>query len=165
MKTLFNRFNWKNFLQRTILFLCVFIVIRLLVDFMENDMSLLRIIRLSIVRYLIFAMIIGLLDSETWVNKQTNNQTPEEPLQFTGFRSALFHYSGVAFFIALLCAFIITMISLLRWLLIFFTENKKSEIIPEWNKFLLVSAAIGICIAVYEAIRNYVRLKKKSKQL
>lgn len=164
MKNLFKTFNWKNFLQRTALFLIVFIIIRLLVDAMENDVSLLRILRLSFIRYLLFAMIIGLLDSETWVNKKTGDQKKEDPIQFKNFRSALFHYSGVGFFIALLCAAIISIISLLRWAIIYFTGDKKAEIISEWDKFLLVSAAIGVCFALYEAFRNYVRLKKKAGQ-
>lgn len=162
MKNLFTTFNWKNFLQRTALFLVVFIIIRLLVDAMENDVSLARIFRLSFIRYLLFAMIIGLLDSETWVTKKTGELKKEETIHFKSFRSALFHYSGVGFFIALLCAVIISVIGLLRWAFIFFKGDKKAEIIPEWDKFLLVSAAIGFCFAVYEAFRNYIRRKKKA---
>jgi len=164
MKNLFKTFNWKNFLQRTALFLIVFIIIRLLVDKMENDVSLSRIIRLSFIRYLLFAMIIGLLDSETWITQNKEDQKKEEPLHFKSLRSALFHYSGVAFFIALLCAVVISIISLLRWVFIYYSSDKKAEIIPDWDKFLLVSAAIGICFAAYEAFRNYLRLKKKADQ-
>lgn len=162
MKNLIKTFNWKNFLQRTILFFIVFVIIRILVDAMESNISLPRIIRLNSVRYFLFAMIIGLLDSETWITKTSADQKKDEPSQFKSFRSALFHYSGVGFFIALLCAAIISIISLLRWAIIYFTGDKKAEIIPEWDKFLLVSAAIGFCFAVYEASRNYVRLKKKA---
>lgn len=140
----------------------VFIIIRLLVDALENDVSLSRIIRLSFIRYLLFAMIIGLLDTETWVTKKSDGLKKEEAIRFKSFRSALFHYTGVGFFIALLCAVIISIISLLRWAFLYFTGEKKAAIIPEWDKFLLVSAAIGFCFAVYEASRNYIRLRKKA---
>lgn len=161
MKNLIQSFNWKNFLQRTALFFAVFVIIRLLVDVMEHDVSLLRILRLSSVRYMLFAMIIGLLDSETWQTKAGTGITTDEPIQFKSFRSGLFHYSGVAFFIALLCAAIISFISLIRWLIVVLSSNQRPSIIPEWDKFLMVSAAIGICFAAYEAIRNWFRLKKK----
>ncbi len=164
MKNLFTTFNWKNFLQRTVLFLIVFIIIRLLVDAMEKDVSVTRIIRLSSIRYLLLAMIIGLLDSETWASKKEVGQKKEDPIYFKSILSAIFHYSGVGFFIALLCAAIISVIGLLRWALIYFRGDKNAEVIPEWGKFLMVSAAIGFCFAVYEAVRNYIRLKKKAGQ-
>jgi Mn2+/Fe2+ NRAMP family transporter len=164
MKNLFNTFNWKNFLQRTALFFIVFLVIRLLVDLMEKNAPLSEIRGQSLIRYLLFAMIIGLLDSETWLTEKAKEQKKEKPIQFKNFRSALFHYAGVGFFISLLCAAIISIIILLRWVVIFFTGDKKAEIIPPWDKFLLVSAAIGICFAAYEAFRNYLRLKKKADQ-
>ena len=161
MKRLFTTFNWKNFLQRTVLFFLVFIIIRFLVDWVENDISLNRIIQQSLIRYLIFAMILGLLDSDTWFNKKTNESKKDEPILFANFRAAFFHYAGVAFFIALLCGVILVIINLIRWGIGTFTGSKNNQLFPDWNKYLLVIAVIGICFAAYDAFRNYNRMKKK----
>jgi hypothetical protein len=155
-------FNWKNFLQRTALFFAVFIIIRLLVDVFENTVSFSRLLNQSFIRYLLFAMVLGLLDSETWRTKQTGNEK-EEAVTFKSISAAVFHYAGVAFFISLLCAVIITIISLLRWLINLALSKKGIEIFPEFGKFLLVSAAIGICFACYDAFRNYRKLQQKEQ--
>jgi hypothetical protein len=157
-----SSFNWKNFLQRTVLFFAVFVIIRLLVDVFENNISFARLLNQSLIRYLLFAMVLGLLDSETWRNKQTGNEK-EEAVSFKNTSAAIFHYAGVAFFISLLCAVIITIISLLRWLINLAVSEKRVEMFPEFGKFLLVSAAIGICFACYDAFRNYRKLQKKEQ--
>jgi hypothetical protein len=157
-----SSFNWLNFLQRTALFFAVFIIIRLLVDVFESNVSFSRLLNQSLIRYLLFAMVLGLLDSETWRTKQTGNEK-EEAVTFKNTSAAIFHYTGVAFFIAILCAAIISIISLLRWFINLIAAKKGTEIFPEFGKFLLVSAAIGICFACYDAYRNYRKLRKKEQ--
>lgn len=154
--------NWKNFLQRTAVFFAVFIIIRLLVDVFERDVSFSRILNQSVLRYILFAMVLGLLDSETWTGKKAGDEK-EAPVLFKSTSAALFHYTGVAFFISLLCALIITIISLLRWLINLVAGKKGVELFPEIGKFLLVCAAIGICFACYDAFRNYRKLRKKEQ--
>ncbi len=164
MKRLIKTFNWKNFLQRTVLFFLVFLVIRFLVDWVEADISLNRIIHQSLVRYLIFAMILGLLDSDTWFRKKEGDLKKEEPIQFANFRAALFHYAGVAFFISLLCGAILILINIIRWGIGAITNSVNNQLFPDWSKYLLVIAVIGICFAGYDAFRNYNRLRKKENE-
>lgn len=76
MKRLLQTFNWKNFIQRALLFLAVFLVVRFLVDWIENDISIERIFQQSMIRYLVFAMILGFLDSETWKTRQQEHDEP-----------------------------------------------------------------------------------------
>jgi L-asparagine transporter-like permease len=157
----FSSFNWKNFLQRTALFFAVFLVIRLLVDVVERDVSFTRILNQSLIRYLLFAMVLGLLDSETWFSKKD----AEEKDKLTEFKSsgaAFFHYTGVAFFISVVCTIIITVFSFIRWLIILFGGNKKTEVFPEFGKLALVCAAIGICFAAFDAFRNWYKRRKKA---
>lgn len=161
MKSLFQKFNWKNFAQRTFLFFLVFLIIRFLVDWVEGDISIGRIFRQSFLRYFIFAMILGLLDSDTWFKQNSDGNQKKEPLKFKSFRSALFHYTGVAFFISLLCGIILIVISLFRWLIAKFTGAAAIGFFPEWKKYLLVIAVIGICFALYDAYRNYRNNKKQ----
>lgn len=105
MKKLLTRFNWRNFIQRTVLFLLVFIIIRLIIDWIEGDVSLLRVLRLSLLRYVTFALVLGLLDSENW-RSSTQKAEKENLPQFSSTSQALLHYAGVAFFISLLCGII-----------------------------------------------------------
>ena len=163
MRNLLHSFNWKNFLQRTVLFFLVFLIIRFLVDWIENDLSLNRVLQQSVIRYLIFGMILGLLDSDTWYRKETDSKTAELQ-QFKSTRAALFHYVGVAFFISLLCGVILVLINLIRWLIGKMSGATNNELFPDWNKYLLVIAVIGICFAAYDAIRNYLRQRRKKEQ-
>lgn len=152
-----------NFLQRTVLFFLVFLIIRFLVDWIENDLSLNRVLQQSVIRYLIFGMILGLLDSDTWYRKETDSKT-EELQQFKSTRAAFFHYVGVAFFISVLCGVILVVINLIRWLIGIISGAANNELFPDWNKYLLVIAVIGICFAAYDAIRNYLKQKRKKEQ-
>ncbi len=161
MKSLLKKFNWKNFTQRTLLFFLVFLIIRFLVDWIEGDVSISRIFRLSFLRYFIFAMILGLLDSDTWFKHNSDGSHKNEIPQFTNFRSAFFHYTGVAFFISLLCGAILIAIIFFRWLIAKFAGTGGVSFFPEWKKYLLVIAVIGICFALYDAYRNYRNSKKK----
>ena len=163
MRNLLHSFNWKNFLQRTVLFFLVFLIIRFLVDWIEDDLSLNRVLQQSVIRYLIFGMILGLLDSDTWYRKETDSKT-EELQQFKSTRAAFFHYVGVAFFISLLCGVILVLINLIRWLIGKMSGATNNELFPDWNKYLLVIAVIGICFAAYDAIRNYLKQKRKKEQ-
>jgi hypothetical protein len=160
MNDLLKRFNWRNFLQRTILFLAVFIIIRLLVDWMEGDVSLLRVLRLSLVRYLAFAMILGLLDSENWQSGK-EKQEEEKVLEFASLSAAIFHYAGVAFFISLLCGFIFFLFFLVQWLVNYFTGKANATLFPHWLLYLLVIVAIGVSFAAFDAYRNYRRKNRR----
>lgn len=164
MKNFLQKFNWKNFAQRTLLFFLVFLIIRFLVDWVEGDLSIGRIFRQSFLRYFIFAMILGLLDSDTWFKQNNDGKQKNEPLRFQNFRSALFHYSGVAFFISLLCGVILIVISFIRWGIAKFTGTATIDFFPEWKKYLLVIVVIGICFALYDAYRNYRHIKKQEQQ-
>lgn len=161
MKRLIQTLNWKNFLQRTFLFFFVFVIIRLIVDWVENDLSLVRILQQSMLRYLIFAMVLGFLDSETWFHKNGNQTKQDEPQKFSGFKSAFLHYAGVAFFSSLLCGIILTFFSVAGWLISMLSGQKNVRLFPNWGMYLLVIAVIGICFAGYDALRNYQRLQKK----
>ncbi len=163
MRKLLDNFNWRNFLQRTVLFFLVFLVIRFLVDWIENDLSLNRVLQQSVIRYLIFGMILGLLDSDTWYRKEADSKT-EELLQFKSPKAAIFHYAGVAFFISLLCGVILVLINIIRWLIGKVSGATNNELFPDWNKYLLVIVVIGICFAAYDAIRNYMRLRRKKNK-
>lgn len=163
MRNLLHSFNWKNFLQRTVLFFLVFLIIRFLVDWIEDDLSLNRVLQQSVIRYLIFGMILGLLDSDTWYRKEADAKT-EELQQFKTTRAAFFHYVGVAFFISLLCGVILVLINLIRWMIGKMSGAANNELFPDWNKYLLVIAVIGICFAAYDAIRNYLKQKRKKDQ-
>lgn len=159
MKQLLQRLNWKNFLQRTLLFFFVFLVIRILVDVVEKDFSFNRILQQSMVRYFIFAMVLGMLDSETWFSKKTEN-AKEQALQFKNLSSAIIHYASVAFFISLLCGIILTVFFAIRWIINNLSNNKPVSFFPDWNVYLLVIAVIGICFACYDAWKNYRRGKR-----
>jgi hypothetical protein len=163
MRNLLHSFNWKNFLQRTVLFFLVFLIIRFLVDWIENDLSLNRVLQQSVIRYLIFGMILGLLDSDTWHQKETDAKNEELP-QFKSVKTAFFHYAGVAFFISILCGAILLLINIIRWIIGKISGAANNELFPDWHKYLLVIAVIGICFAVYDALRNYMRLKRKKAQ-
>ena len=161
MKRFLNHFNWRNFLQRTALFLFVFILIRLLVDWVEGDVSLLRILRLSLVRYLSFAMVFGLLDSETWYSSRNKKDKEEQPTEFANFSAAFFHYTGVALIISLLCGLIFSFFFFIQWLINYFTGKPNADLFPNWPVYLLVILVIGISFAGFDAIRNYRLLKKR----
>jgi hypothetical protein len=160
MKNFLNGFNWKNFLQRTVLFFLVFMLIRILVDWFEGNFSFNNISQQDFIRYLILGLILGLLDSDTW-SKTKGMGTKEEPLKFRNFRSALFHYIGLAFFIALLCGVIFAALLLLVWGISRITGAEvKGSFAEAWKTYLLIIAVIGICFSLYDAIRNYMRLKR-----
>lgn len=161
MKRFLHHFNWRNFLQRTVLFLFVFILIRLLVDWLEGDVSLFRVLRLSLVRYLTFAMIFGLLDSETWHSAGKNKEAEEQPTTFKSFAAAFFHYSGVALIISFLCGAIFSVFFFIQWLVNYFTGKPNAALFPNWHLYLLVILVIGISFAGFDAIRNYRLLKKR----
>lgn len=163
MKNLMHRFNWKNFLQRTVLFFLVFLIVRLMVDWIEQDLSLNRVLQQSLIRYLIFGMILGLLDSDTWFRKETDAK-PDELQQFKSGKAAIFHYIGVGFFISLLCGLILLLMNCIRWLIGKISGAANNELFPDWKKYLLVIAIIGICFASYDAIRNYLQQKRKKEQ-
>lgn len=159
MKKLITHINWRNFLQRTVLFLLLFIIIRLIVDWVEGDASLFRILRLSLMRYLTFAMVLGFLDSETWFFAKEKKEE-EKVTKFTSTSSALFHYAGVAFFISLLCGFIFFIFFLIQWLVNYFTGKTSAALFPDWPLYLLVIGVLGIAFAGFEALRNYRNSKK-----
>jgi hypothetical protein len=153
MKQLLQRLNWKNFLQRTLLFFFVFLIIRIIVDAVEGNLSLHRILQQSMIRYFIFAMVLGLLDSETWFGKKAEDGQQQPPLEFPGFASAFIHYAGVAFFMSLLCGVI-------RWVVSKMSDDVPVSFFPNWGIYLLVITVIGICFAGYDAYRNHRRRKK-----
>ncbi len=159
MKRLLQTFNWKNFVQRALLFLAVFLVVRFLVDWIENDISFERIFQQSMIRYLVFAMILGFLDSETWKTRQQEN---DEPLQFSSNRAAFIHYSGMAFFIALLCGLILLIFGFIGWAIGMISGKQNPTLFSDWIKYILVVAVIGICFSAYDALRNYRRNRKGS---
>jgi hypothetical protein len=160
MKQLLQRLNWKNFLQRTLLFFFVFLIIRILVDVVERDFSFSRILQQSMVRYFIFAMVLGLLDTETWKLKNTSSGKEQATLQFNNKTQAFLHYASVAFFMSVLCGLILTFFFLIRWLISRFSDGNPVSFFPDTGIYLLVIAVIGVCFACYDAYRNY-RSKKK----
>ena len=161
MKQLLKRLNWKNFLQRTLLFFFVFLIIRILVDVVEKDFYFNRIIQQSIIRYFIFAMVLSMLDSETWLNKKGDDANKKSQ-EFKSVAAAILHYTGVAFFISILCGIILTVFFAVRFIINSLGNNKPIAFFPDWNVYLMVIAIIGICLACYDAFRNY-RSFKKSK--
>jgi vacuolar-type H+-ATPase subunit I/STV1 len=163
MKLFLQRLNWKNFLQRTILFFLVFLIIRILVDLVEGNFSMSRILQQSIIRYSIFAMVLGLLDSETWFGKKTEPGKEQLPLQFPSSSAAFLHYASLAFFMSLLCGFILTFFFLVRWVVSKLSDGKPISFFPNIGIYFLVIAVIGICFAGYEAWRNH-RLSNKGKE-
>ncbi len=163
MKNFLKGFNWRNFFQRTVLFFLVFLLIRVLVDWFEGKFSFNNISQQDLIRYLILGLILGLLDSDTWI-KTKGMGTKEEPLQFRNFKSALFHYIGLAFFIALLCGVIFAALLLLVWGISRISGAEvKGSFTEAWKTYLLIITVIGICFSVYDAIRNYLRLKQLKK--
>ncbi len=163
MKNFLNGFNWKNFFQRTALFFLVFLVIRILVDWFEGNLSFNNLSPLDFIRYLILGLILGLLDSDTW-SKTKSMGTKDEPLQFRSFRSALFHYITLAFFIALLCGVIFAALLGLVWGISRITGAEvKGSFTEAWRTYLLIIVVIGVCFSLYDAVRNYMRIKRLKK--
>jgi hypothetical protein len=160
MKELLQRLNWKNFIQRTLLFFFVFVVIRLLVDAVEGSLSLHRILQQSIIRYFIFAMVLGLLDSETWFGNKSVNSGEQAPLTFKNFKTALFHYASLAFFMSVLCGVILTFFFFIRWAVSRLGDDKPVSFFPHLGTYILVISVIGICFAGYDAWRNYRKIQK-----
>ena len=129
----------------------MFLVIRVLVDWFEGNFSFNNISQQDFIRYLVLGLILGLLDSDTWSNKKSMG-TKEEPLQFRNFRSALFHYIGLAFFIALLCGVIFTALISIVWGISRMTGAEvKGSFTEAWKTYLLIIAVIGICFSLYDA--------------
>ena len=163
MKNFLNGFNWKNFFQRTALFFLVFLVIRILVDWFEGNLSFNNLSPLDFIRYLILGLILGLLDSDTW-SKTKSMGTKEEPLQFRSFHSALFHYIGQAFFIAVMCGVIFAALLGLVWGISRITGAEvKGSFTEAWRTYLLIIVVIGVCFSLYDAVRNYMRVKRLKK--
>jgi branched-subunit amino acid transport protein len=161
MKILPATINWKNFLQRTLLFLFLFVFIRYMVDVFEDEQpSLLRILRISLVRYLVFAMILGLLDSDTWQKAQTASEN-QEPLRFGSFFKAFLHYGGVAVIVALVCGAILLVFFLIQWAVNYATGKIDAAFFPNWQIYLLVIVIIGACFALFDAFQNFRRLQKR----
>ncbi|HEX4958290.1 MAG TPA: hypothetical protein VFV46_08945 [Lacibacter sp.] len=160
MKKLFNRFNWRNFIQRTVLFLLVFIIIRLIVDWIEGDVSLLRVLRLSLIRYVTFALVLGLLDSENW--RSSTQITEKEKLpQFKSTSEAFLYYAGVAFFISLLCGIIFLVFFTIQWLVNYLSGKSTTSFLPNWPLYIMVIVVLGISFAGFEAFRNYRNSRKE----
>lgn len=165
MKLQTGNLNWKNFVQRTLLFLFLFVLIRYMVDVVEDAQpSLLRILRLSLVRYLVFAMILGLLDSDTWM-KHESKATQPPPLQFANFSKAFLHYCGVAVVVALVCGAILLVFFLIQWGVNQLTGKSEAPVFPNGWVYLLVIISIGICFAAFDALRNWIQLHKQSKHV
>lgn len=161
MKIQAGNINWKNFAQRTLLFLFLFVFIRYMVDVFEDAQpNLLRILRLSLVRYLVFAMILGLLDSDTWKNPKTEAET-QEPLRFGSWYKAFLHYGGVALVVALVCGAILLVFFLIQWAVNYASGKTQVAVFPNGKIYLLVITTIGICFALFDALRNYRRLQKR----
>lgn len=162
MKKLFTRFNWRNFAQRTVLFLFVFIIIRLIVDWIEGDVSVLRVLRLSLLRYVTFAVVLGLLDSENW-HSSTQTAEKENLPQFKSTASAFLHYAGVAFFISLLCGIIFLVFFVIQWLVNNMSGKTNTPLFPNWPLYILVIVVLGISFAAFEAFRNYRRSRREKR--
>lgn len=160
MKKLFTRFNWRNFAQRTVLFLLVFIIIRLIVDWIEGDVSLLRVLRLSLLRYATFAIVLGLLDSENW-RSSSQMAEKEKPPQFKSTSQAFLHYAGVAFFISLLCGIIFLVFFAIQWFVNYLSGKTTTSLFPGWPLYILVVVVLGISFAGFEAFRNYRRSRRE----
>jgi hypothetical protein len=161
MKKVIQSFNWRNFALRTIVFFVVFLIIQILADWIENSFSIRQILNQKLFRFLLFAMIIAILDNETWLRNEPTSKKDPEP-EFKTQKAFILHYLGVAFFISLLCGLIFTFFVLISWLIHQFRNTDKAFQFSGWNKYLLIIAAIGICFALFDAIRHLYRNKEKA---
>ncbi len=161
MKKIIQSFNWNNFALRTIVFFVVFLIIQILADWIEDSVSILQILNQKLFRFLLFAMIIAILDNDTWHRSGTGNIKESQP-EFKSRKAFVLHYCGVAFFISLLCGFILTVFIAISWLMHQLSDPDKAFQFAGWNKYLAVIAAIGICFAMFDAIRSAYRKKEKA---
>lgn len=161
MKKVIQSFNWKNFAIRTIVFFVVFLIIQILADWTENSFSIRQILNQKLFRFLLFAVIIAILDNETWLRNEPSNNKDPEP-EFKTKKAFLLHYLGVAFFISLLCGVILTFFVLISWLIHQFRNTEKAFQFSGLNKYILIIAVIGICFALFDAIRHLYRNREKA---
>ncbi len=156
-----QQFNTSHFLQRVILFFVFLMGIHLIYEVINGNPSLIQILRTTHYRNLITSIIFGLFDSRTW---DRSKQEEKAPKRFNSTKEALKFYVLFAFFIAAICLlFSVILGALVLLALWIFGIKPDGSIAGSLKTIGLMIGIISIVLTLYDAIRNYIRLRKKEQ--
>lgn len=154
-------FGWKNFLQRTVMFFIMFVCVKLFIDMIDNSFTLANFFSLEWLKYLGYSLILGLADTYTWRPRTEEESWEEEPIQHKSIWEALRYYGGVAFFVFVISLLISAVIGGIAILILKFGLGKSFDEPLPWAKLLITLASIAILFAVFDAIKNLIKLRRR----
>lgn len=123
--------------------------------------SFVKILQTNIYGKIGTSIIFGLFDSRTW---DRSKQVEKAPQRFNSTREALKFYVLFAFFIAAICLlFSVILGALVLLVLWIFGIKAEGSIAGSLKTIGLTIGIISIVLTLYDAIRNYIRLRKKEQ--
>ncbi len=156
-----QQFNTGHFLQRVILFFVFLMGIHLIYEVINGTPSLINILRTNLYGKLITSVCFGLFDNRTW---DRSKQEEKAPQRFNSVKEALKFYVLFAFFIAAICLLFSVILGVLVLLVLWIFGIKAEGSIGGSLKTIgLMIGIISIVLTLYDAIRNYIRLRKKEQ--
>ncbi|MFY7840229.1 MAG: hypothetical protein ACOVP7_08125 [Lacibacter sp.] len=159
-----KNFNWKNFLRRTALFFLFINAVHLVYELFTGNYALSNILLTNLYGKLLTAIVFGLVDGKTWRKLQPEEKGEAEPQTFDSVAAAVKFYLWFAVFIALICILFIAGLMGLTYLILILAGSELSGKLPELIKpTLLLILIISVTFTIYDAVRNYYRLKKREQ--
>ncbi|RXK58287.1 hypothetical protein ESA94_16705 [Lacibacter luteus] len=159
-----KNFNWKNFLRRTVLFFLFINAVHLLYELFSGNYALRTILLTNLYGKLLTAIVFGFVDGKTWNKPQPEEKIESEPKAFDSIAAAVKFYVWFAVFIALICTLFVAVLMGLTYVILLLIRSelsgRLSEIIQPTLVLILI---ISITFTIYDAVRNYYRLKKRAQ--
>lgn len=164
MKKNLKHFNWKHFLKRTVLFFLFISATHLLYELFEGNYALGSILLTNLYGKLLTAFAFGVVDGKTWKKPEPEAKDESEPQTFDSIASAIKFYFWFAVFIALICTVFVAGITGLTYLILYLLGSELKGSLTEIVKpTLALILIISIILTLYDAVRNYHRLKKREQ--
>ncbi len=164
MKKPLKHFNWKHFLKRTVLFFLFVYAVQLLYELFSGNYAWLKILQTNLYGKLLTALAFGFADGKTWKKQDPEAKDESEPQQFDSVAAAVKFYFWFAVFIALICIVFVAGLMGLTYLVLYLLGSKIQGTLAEIVKpTLALILIISIMLTFYDAIRNYIRLRKKEQ--
>ena len=164
MKKPLQQFNWKNFLKRTVLFFLFITAVHLAYELFTGNYALRSILLTNLYGKLLTALVFGLADGKTWKKQQPIEKDESEPQTFDSIASAVKFYLWFAVFIALICIVFVAALTGITYIILYLLGSElKGRIAEVIKPSLLLILIISITFTVYDAVRNFYRLKKREQ--
>lgn len=161
MKKRIQQFNTSHFLQRVILFFVFLMAIHFIYEVINGKPSLIKIMQANLYGKLITSILFGIFDSRTWDRSKQETKVPQ---RFSSTKAALKFYVLFAFFIAAICLLFSVILGVLVLLAFrIFGIQAEGSIGNSFKTIGVMIGIISIIFTLYDAIRNYLLLRKKEQ--